>query len=110
MSVVPFLKVPVRAIHIVPCGDVDADTCRVIAGGPVPLADYNAAVGPLAMLLRRLEQLQNRSGLPLIVHPECVRRAWGKHRPNINLWGRDEVAEVMSAFGHGGVFDGGNAA
>lgn len=57
-----------------------------------------------------MSQLENRSGLPLIINPECVRRAWGKTPSRFDVWGRDEVAEIMSAFEHGGIMDGGNAA
>lgn len=71
-DIIPFPRVPIRALVVIPAAEPHLDLCRVVHGGYVfdgpPLRR-----GRLATVLRDL-RCEGR-GLPVTVHPECERRA-----------------------------------
>lgn len=75
-TVLPFPRVPIRALVVVPADEPHRDLCRVIHGGYAfdgpPLVR-----GRLEVVLREL-RAEGR-GLPVTVHPECERRQANEH-------------------------------
>ena len=76
-NVIPFPRIPLRAIVVIPSGAVHLDQCETRFGGWPP-NEIPAAVGMrgnLRGVMRRLRDNCTSHGLPISVHGECVRRA-----------------------------------
>lgn len=74
-QILSFHRVAVRAIVIAPAGDVGEDRCRAVPGGwPIDPSVSNLR-GPLDLVSRKLREHPLSCGLPIVVHPECYRRA-----------------------------------
>lgn len=71
--IIPFTRTPLRAFVVIPSDDPRRDWCRTLPGGwPIEGVDYRPC-GPLDLVLRKLRE--DPRGLPVTVHPECIRRA-----------------------------------
>jgi hypothetical protein len=71
----------VRAICIVPCGTEAGDQCRsVTLGQPMHDGLDRAFTGPLWRVQMMVEQ--DRRGLPIYVHSDCLRRAGQPPHPS----------------------------
>ncbi len=71
-DIIPFPRVPIRALVVIPAADHHLDLCRVVPGG-YAFDGPTHHRGRLAVVIRNL-RVEAR-GLPVTVHPECERRA-----------------------------------
>ena len=75
-NLIQFPKTPIRALVIIPEGNPNsriADLCEVRHGGLGHDVEPSRTRGSLNRLVRDLRE--ECRGLPITVHPECVRRA-----------------------------------
>lgn len=71
-DIVPFPRVPVRALVVIPDDKPHLDVCRVVPGG-YAFDGRTHYRGRLETVLFHLRA--DPRGLPVTVHPECKRRA-----------------------------------
>ncbi len=72
-TLITWPRVPLRALVVIPAGEIDRDFVVVRLGGFAIDGGLDDIQGPLATVLRRLQD--DPRGLPVTVHPECRRRA-----------------------------------
>lgn len=72
-DLIAFTRTPLRAWVVVPGSDPRRDFCEVRHGGYPIDGDLSPMRGPLETVLFRLRA--DPRGLPVAVHPECLRRA-----------------------------------
>ena len=72
-ALIPWPRVPLRALVVIPGGEIDRDFAVVRLGGYPIDGGLEQIQGSLATVLRRLQD--DPRGLPVTVHPECRRRA-----------------------------------
>ena len=74
-TLLPFARVAIRAIVIIPAGEPGEDRCRTVPGGWPIDQNVGELQGPLEIVRRRVLDHEHRNGLPISIHPECYRRA-----------------------------------
>ena len=72
-TLIPWPRVPIRALVVIPGGEVHRDFAVVRLGGYPIDGGLKPIQGRLEYVLRRLQD--DPRGLPVTVHPECRRRA-----------------------------------